>query len=240
MEIFNFNMSDNKEDVINALIDVYYDNPELFEDEAYCHFDVDDLTGDIYVFNNTREAEYACACDYILDDDDNIPEDDIRDCVEYFYNEMIDKAEERTLKAKRNGYFKENYKTIRKLKEAAVNSYDVQGEYDQEWEKSFRLINKECNRFGYTSNVEDEVNDEMYRRVTLSKRNYPSVIVEFYAPYETGLVRIDCTPVIEKYTYGRSKGQLKMRVDDAQDFRDVLTKALELAAVMESNFGNNA
>lgn len=105
MEIFNFNMSDNKEDVINALIDVYYDNPELFEDEAYCHFDVDDLTGDIYVFNNTREAEYACACDYILDDDDNIPEDDIRDCVEYFYNEMVDKAEERTSMAKRNGHF---------------------------------------------------------------------------------------------------------------------------------------
>lgn len=105
MEIFNFNMSDNKEDIINALIDVYYNNPELFEDEAYCHFDVDDLTGDIYVFNNTREAEYGCACDYILDDDDNIPEYDIRDCVEYFYNEMVDKAEERTSMAKRNGNF---------------------------------------------------------------------------------------------------------------------------------------
>ena len=105
MEIFNFNISDNREDVISALVDVYYDNPELFEDEAYCHFDVDDLTGDIYVFNNTREAEYACACDYILDDDDNIPEDDIRDCVEYFYNEMVDKAEERTSMAKRNGHF---------------------------------------------------------------------------------------------------------------------------------------
>lgn len=105
MEIFNFNMSDNKEDVIDALIDVYYNNPELFEDEAYCHFDVDDLTGNIYVFNNTREAEYGCACDYILDDDDNIPKEDIRDCVEYFYNEMVDKAEERTSMAKRNGNF---------------------------------------------------------------------------------------------------------------------------------------
>ena len=96
MEIYKFNINDNEDKVVSDLIEVYKNHTELFEDEAYCHFDVDDISGDIYVFNNTREAEYCCACYYIVDDSGYIPDSDINECCEYFYWEMIEKAKERT------------------------------------------------------------------------------------------------------------------------------------------------
>mgnify|MGYP003289496321 CR=1 FL=1 len=96
MEIYKFNINDDRDKVMSDLIEVYKNHMELFEDEAYCHFDVDDISGDIYVFNNTREAEYGCACDYIVDDFGDIPDFDISDCCDYFYCEMVEKAKERT------------------------------------------------------------------------------------------------------------------------------------------------
>ena len=99
MEIFSFNFTDDKDRVIDGMYDVYNTHPELFEDFAYCHYDIDDLTGDIYLFDNFREAEYKEIFDYIIDDDGYIEPSEVKDCVEYFYDKLIEKADERTSSA---------------------------------------------------------------------------------------------------------------------------------------------
>ena len=58
-----------------------------------------------------------------------------------------------------------------------------------------------------------------------------------YAPYEEALVRLDCTDCIERYAYGKREGQCKATLERAKDFRQALTKGIELATVMESYFG---
>jgi hypothetical protein len=91
MEIYNFNLNEDKEKVIQDLIRIYKEHTELFEDEAYCHFNID--ADDVTVFNNTRESEYSCACAYGVDEDGWVQDDEIKDCVEYFYNEILEVAD---------------------------------------------------------------------------------------------------------------------------------------------------
>lgn len=88
MEIYKFNINDDKEKVISDLIRIYKEHTELFEDEAYCHFNID--ADDVTVFNKTRESEYSCACAYATDECGWIYGDEIKDCVEYFYNEIME------------------------------------------------------------------------------------------------------------------------------------------------------
>ena len=52
MEIYKFNIKDDKEKVILDLIRIYKEHTELFEDEAYCHFNID--ADNVTIFNNTR------------------------------------------------------------------------------------------------------------------------------------------------------------------------------------------
>lgn len=88
MEIYKFNINDDKEKVILDLIRIYKEHVELFEDECYCHFSID--ADDVTVFNKTRESEYSCACDYNTDECGWIYDDEIKDCVEYFYDEIME------------------------------------------------------------------------------------------------------------------------------------------------------
>ena len=89
MEIYKFNINDSKEKVIIDLIGIYSEHTELFEgDEVYCHFNIDE--DDVTIFNKTRESEYSCACDYETDEYDWIHDDEIKDCVEYFYYEIME------------------------------------------------------------------------------------------------------------------------------------------------------
>jgi hypothetical protein len=88
MEIYKFNINDNKEKVIRDLIRIYREHTELFEDEAYCHFNID--ADDVTVFNKTSESEYSCACDYNTDECGWIYDDEIKDCIEYFYDEIME------------------------------------------------------------------------------------------------------------------------------------------------------
>ena len=91
MEIYKFNINDSKDKVILDLIRVYKQHIELFEDEAYCHFNIDE--GNVTVFNKIRESEYSCACDYTIDEYGWIYDEDIKDCVEYFYEEIMEVAD---------------------------------------------------------------------------------------------------------------------------------------------------
>ena len=88
MEIYNFNINDDRDKVMSDLIEVYKNHMELFEDEAYCHFNID--SDNVTVVNNTRESEYSCACDYTVDEYGWIQDDEIKDCVEYFYDEIME------------------------------------------------------------------------------------------------------------------------------------------------------
>lgn len=87
MEIYKFNINDDKEKVIIDLIRIYKDHTELFEDEAYCHFNID--AEEVTVFNKTRESEYSCAYPYTIDEYGWIYDDEIEDCVEYFYEVIM-------------------------------------------------------------------------------------------------------------------------------------------------------
>ena len=87
MEIYKFNINDDKEKVILDLIRIYKDHTELFEDEAYCHFNID--AEEVTVFNKTRESEYSCAYPYTIDECGWIYDDEIEDCVEYFYEVIM-------------------------------------------------------------------------------------------------------------------------------------------------------
>lgn len=91
MEIYKFNINDDKEKVILDLIRIYKEHAELFEDEAYCHFNIDEDV--VTVFNKTRESEYSCACAYATDECGWIYDDEIKDCVEYFYDEIMEVAD---------------------------------------------------------------------------------------------------------------------------------------------------
>ena len=86
MEIYKFNINDDKEKVILDLIRIYREHTELFEDECYCHFSID--ADNVTVFNKTRESEYSCACAYATDEFGWIY--DVRDCVGYFYDEIME------------------------------------------------------------------------------------------------------------------------------------------------------
>ena len=88
MEIYKFNINDDRDKVMSDLIRIYKEHTELFEDEAYCHFNID--ADDVTVFNNTCESEYSCACDYDTDWCGWIHDDEIKDCVEYFYEEIME------------------------------------------------------------------------------------------------------------------------------------------------------
>ena len=88
MEIYKFNINDDREKVILDLIRIYKGHTELFEDEAYCHFNID--AEDVMVFNRTYESEYSCACAYEIDECGWIHDDEIKDCVEYFYGEIME------------------------------------------------------------------------------------------------------------------------------------------------------
>lgn len=90
MEIYNFNLNEDKEKVIQDLIRIYKEHTELFEDEAYCHFNIE--ADNVTVFNNIRESEYSCACAYGVDEYGWIQEDEFKDCVEYFYGEIMEVA----------------------------------------------------------------------------------------------------------------------------------------------------
>ena len=91
MEIYKFNISDNEDKVIPDFIRIYREHTELFEDEAYCHFNIDE--GCVTVFNKISESEYSCACAYTVDEGGWIYDDEIKDCVEYFYDEIMEVAD---------------------------------------------------------------------------------------------------------------------------------------------------
>jgi hypothetical protein len=91
MEIYKFSITDDKEKVIHDIIRIYKEHTELFEDEAYCHFNID--TDDVTIFNNTRESEYSCVHVYTVDDYGWIYDDEIEDCVEWFYEEIMEVAD---------------------------------------------------------------------------------------------------------------------------------------------------
>lgn len=91
MEIYKFNINDDREKVIQDLIRIYMEHTELFEDEAYCHFNINE--GTVTVFNKTRESEYSCACPYTVDEYGWIYDDEIEDCVTYFYEEIMEVAD---------------------------------------------------------------------------------------------------------------------------------------------------
>lgn len=90
MEIYKFNITDDKEKVILDLIRIYKEHTELFEDEVYCHFDIDADSVTVTVFNNILESEYSCACDYTVNECGCICNDEIKKCVEYFYEEIME------------------------------------------------------------------------------------------------------------------------------------------------------
>ena len=91
MEIYKFNINDCRDKVMSDLIEVYKNHMELFEDEAYCHFNIDE--GSVTVFNKTCESEYSCACAYTVDEIGWIYVDEIKDCVTYFYDEIMEVAD---------------------------------------------------------------------------------------------------------------------------------------------------
>ena len=128
---------------------------------------------------------------------------------------------------------------IRRLKE----SENITSDYEQEWQKALRIITRACNRFGYDVRVIDNPNTtsfdvtEDYKYIELYNKYGANVILEMYAPYTKALVRIDFTKCVERYTYGKSKGQCKTTLERAKEFRRALTTGIELATVMESYFG---
>ena len=91
MKIYKFNINDDRDKVMSDLIEVYKNHMELFEDEAYCHFNID--KDNVTVFNKTRESEYSCACAYETDECGWVYDDEIKDCVEYFYDEIMEVAD---------------------------------------------------------------------------------------------------------------------------------------------------
>lgn len=95
MEIYNFNINDDKEKVILDLIRIYKKHTELFEDEVNCYFNIDEDI--VTLFNNIRESEYSCACAYEIDEYCRIQDDEIKECVEYFYNEITEVADSQHL-----------------------------------------------------------------------------------------------------------------------------------------------
>lgn len=88
MKIYEFNIKKDKNEVINELVYVYNNHMELFEDFAYCHYNIDKDTNNIILYNYCRETEFGSFCTYETDMYDDVTEESVRKCVEYFYDRM--------------------------------------------------------------------------------------------------------------------------------------------------------
>lgn len=120
MEILRFNIDEPRERVINKMIRAYEDNPQLFEDVCYCHYSIDD-DGTVYLYDNTREGDYGDSCSYEYDfDEDTIHDEDIRDCVEYFYDQITLSPEDRAVFRRRRGFpsYMESKKRTRRVRKS--------------------------------------------------------------------------------------------------------------------------
>lgn len=133
---------------------------------------------------------------------------------------------------------------IRKLNEGTVAGYT---DVSPEAEHIYRMIGRVGGRFGYR--MEDKnvhVNtvlggladeEREYLNIQLTKNHFPTIIVESYFPYDEACVRIKVNEEdFSSYTYGRGKGEVRMTVRGARDFRNALTTAIELCSALEGYF----
>lgn len=98
-----------------------------------------------------------------------------------------------------------------------------------------RAIGKRANRFGFNCDYSEQDDNGMYH-IVISKRNYPNVIVEWYAKnlYDEALVRVDISNLIKERRY--SYGEGKMTLNNSREFRNALTTSIELATTIEALF----